>query len=227
MKLLLLMSLIILDLTLFRKIGLIINNRMGIKKYKRLVLTVPFNLFLYLIFIKVMGLSLSQAGLVIGDLVEGMLIFLKLGIPLILVFIIAIFSIPKENLRKITYGEDDFKWFLIYVALFVGIVEELFYRGFVQSTLTTIVEGKIFIFEYATILSSIIFVLAHIFNVFSKAESWQEFIATIPTRLVAGLILGYCFQESNSLIFPIIIHNLIDTSSALTLRFRKKKIVLQ
>ena len=225
MKLLLLFLFIILNLIIMRKIRLVISDKLGIKKYKKLVLSVPFSLLLSILFIKIMGLSLSQAGFSTGNLFEGLLISLKLGIPLILVFVFAILSIPKENLSKITYGEEDFKWFLMYVGFFVGPVEELFYRGFVQSTLTTIVQGKIIIFEYATILASIIFVLAHTVNVFSKAETWKEFVATIPTRLLAGLIFGYCFQESNSLIFPIIIHNLVDTSSAIILRLRKKRAV--
>src|SRR6056297_3132723 len=140
---------------------------------------------------------------------------------LLSLLIIKVIELPLDELK---YGNQSDIWTFIYVWVLVGPVEEILYRGFVQGTLSNLVEGNIFYISYATIIASLIFVLAHITNVYSNNESWESFLGMIPTRFIAALVLGFSFQISKSLIYPIIIHNLIDGFNLSVLTYRKQQL---
>jgi len=126
------------------------------------------------------------------------------------------------ELHKVRYGEKGSNWGFAYVWVFVGPVEELFYRGFVRGTISGLLDGKILFLSYATLISSFIFVIVHAFNVFRGDETWEAFLSTLPTRTLAALVLGYSFQVSDSIIYPILIHNVIDGLNFSVLLYRKR-----
>ena len=207
-----------------KKFSSLVSKTMKLKSFKKMTFMAPFDLLLSIILIKIIGLSFVQAGISLGDTTAGLKSFLMLGVPAIIINTLLVFTIPKEQLNETNYAEDGIKWTMIFVLIFVGPVEELFYRGFVQGTLATMINGQLFMFSYAAIIGSLIFTLVHINNVFKGDETLKAFLIMFPIRFLLGLILGYSFQVSESLIFPIIIHNLIDTCSMSAIYFRKKSI---
>lgn len=80
------------------------------------------------------------------------------------------------------------------VFIFVGISEELFYRGFIVTSLRTF-NSKPFVI----IISSIIFSLVHIFN--------NEFnLMSFLNIILIGVVFAYMFIELKSLWMPIGFH---------------------
>ncbi|WP_164731045.1 CPBP family intramembrane glutamic endopeptidase [Anoxybacter fermentans] len=222
MKLIFLIILLVLQWFIIKKISMLISTKLNIEDFKKKVLLVPINILITIILIKLIGLSFTEAGLILGNVYKGLKSIFVFGLPLALISGGLVFTIPSDDLKEITYGEGDIKWQFIYVWIFVGPVEELLYRGFVQGALNTIVNGHLFIFSYATIIASVIFVFVHILNVLYGNETWKAFLSMVPTRFIAALVLGYSFQISKSLIYPIIIHNLIDGINLSILYYRKQ-----
>ncbi len=216
----LLLSHIIIIKTLKNKI---LNKKFS-QVFKMKVIMAPISILLSLLIIKVIELPLDEAGLTLGNISAGFKSIMYIGLPLAIISSSLIFLAPKKELDELKYGNQSDIWTFIYVWVLVGPVEEILYRGFVQGTLSNLVEGKIFYISYATIIASLIFVLAHITNVYSNNESWESFLGMIPTRFIAALVLGFSFQISKSLIYPIIIHNLIDGFNLSVLTYRKQKL---
>ncbi len=71
------------------------------------------------------------------------------------------------------------------------VAEELFFRGLLQTFLATVVRNR----WYAIVLSSIVFGAVH----------FQQPSAT-PALAVLGLLMGYAYERTGSLIPPIAIH---------------------
>ncbi len=72
-----------------------------------------------------------------------------------------------SDLAKIPYTSfKKNKLLLFYMWVLVGPIEEIFYRGFVQGNLEKLIFGSIFTIRYSTLISMLIFILAHLNNVF-------------------------------------------------------------
>ena len=224
MQFIYLIALLLSHITVMRHIkNNIFKNRLD-NIFKIKVLMAPLSIIFSFILIQVLQLPLKEAGFTLGNTTAGLKSVFYIGLPLAIISSALVFTTPKEDLSEVKYGDQNDGWTFFYVWILVGPVEEILYRGFVQGTLSTLLEGKIFIFSYATILASIIFVLVHISNVYSNNETWRSFLSMIPTRFIAALILGYSFQVSKSLLYPIIIHNLIDGFNLSVLTYRKQKL---
>lgn len=89
----------------------------------------------------------------------------------------------------------DAIWFIGPVSLTAGICEELLYRGFLMQWL----DGLMPIWA-AMILSSIVFGLMH---------AYQGLAGVIRTAAI-GLLLAGFFVASGSLLWPIILHVILD-----------------
>lgn len=61
---------------------------------------------------------------------------------------------------------------------------------------------------YSTILASVIFILVHLGNVVTKDETMREYIFMLPFRAMSAFIFGITFQLTDSLLAPLISHNL-------------------
>jgi membrane protease YdiL (CAAX protease family) len=59
----------------------------------------------------------------------------------------------------------------------------------------------------------VVFSLYHYANVLSGVEKKEEFLGTLPVRLLVATLLGVSFYSTGSLIYGIIIHNMVDTFS--------------
>ena len=70
----------------------------------------------------------------------------------------------------------------------------------------------------------LIFILAHLNNVFGK-ENIKQFLNLLPGRVIMSFILSYTFQISGSLLYPIIIHNFTDGMTISYLIYLKQKFI--
>ena len=95
----------------------------------------------------------------------------------------------------------------------VGPSEDLFFIGFAQNILTPQL-GWIAIIVYL-----VLFVAFHYANVLSGVEKKEEFLGTLPVRLLASIVLALSFYFTKSLVYGFIIHNLTDTLSYLVLLY--------
>ncbi|MBO8161428.1 MAG: CPBP family intramembrane metalloprotease [Thermosipho sp. (in: Bacteria)] len=170
----------------------------------------PITILYSIVIAFLLKISLSNMGFRLGNYKKGIFYLFIFGIPLfLLAYILSKFS-TKDDIKNIQYLNLSSKWQKIYVWLLVGPTEEVFFRGLIQTYLHMNIEGYIFKVSYSVFITSIIFVLFHILNVKSKNESSRIFFQLLPTRFIISVILGYIFQETNSIIYPILIHNIMD-----------------
>ena len=224
MEYILVALLFIAHLAFIKGIGKILKS-IGISKiFKRLIISAPISISLSIILIYLSNISFSTAGFLIGDPLSGIFYILILGVPITLLLSLSFLKIPEDEVEKIiTIGGDNPKLQLFYTWVLVGPVEEFLYRGFLQANLSTIMSGQIFTIAYSTIIASLIFTSIHLVNVFSKEESINQFIKQFPVRFIVAMILGYTFQVTGSILYPIIIHNIFDGSNFSVLLYRRKK----
>lgn len=81
---------------------------------------------------------------------------------------------------------------MIYMLLFVGLGEELLFRGLLQRDL-----GKVFGVKGGLILASLVFAVMHL--------TWRS-LPELAFVFIAGLILGALYWKTKNLTLPIIVH---------------------
>jgi membrane protease YdiL (CAAX protease family) len=114
-----------------------------------------------------------------------------------------------------TVSPPEQRWFMwvLYQFLYVAVAEEVFFRGYIQSNvlrLTDTIKPPRFWAKQWTgiVLSAAIFAAAHI--------TIQGHITAALTFL-PGLILGWLFARTRSLVAPILFHGLANTCYCLML----------
>lgn len=224
MEYLLIGILFIAHLALLKGIGRILKDSGVSSVFQRLTISAPISIFLSLLLIYLTNISFSKAGFLIGNPLSGFFYILILGVPITVLLSLSFLKIPDDEVKNIiTIGGDNPKLQLFYTWILVGPVEEFFYRGFLQANLSTMIEGEIITIAYSTIIASLIFTSVHLVNVFAKEETVSQFIKQLPVRFIMAMILGYTFQITGSILYPIIIHNIFDGSNFSVLLYRKKK----
>lgn len=88
-------------------------------------------------------------------------------------------------------------WILLQVILFYPVIEEIIFRGFLQSWIAQRWTQTLFKISAANLITSGIFALLHLFE---HSALWA--LATF----IPSLIFGYSQERYNSLIAPIILH---------------------
>ena len=83
---------------------------------------------------------------------------------------------------------------MVYMLLFVGIGEELLFRGLIQRDLM-----GAFGWKWGLLGSSLIFAIMHL--------TWRS-IPELGFVFLAGLILGFLYWKTNSLVVPIVAHGI-------------------
>ncbi|OAA31519.1 hypothetical protein AT15_05450 [Kosmotoga arenicorallina S304] len=221
----LLVLFLILHVLIIRLFGKALERKTQLRGFALLLVLSPFSISLSLLFARISGLSFRELGISLGDFIPGMLFFI-LSVPMGLLSFFSILRAPAVWIMRIRYGNvDKSRPQLVYSWLVVGVVEELLYRGFFQGGLSKYIKTNFFTVELATVIASIVFVFIHIGNVLVKAESFRNFRKDFVPRLFASFILGYSFQISRSLLYPVLIHNLLDGLTMTGLIYRKKRIL--
>ena len=112
----------------------------------------------------------------------------------------------KPPLPPVLSQRQDWVYWLFYQFMYVSLSEEVFFRGYVQSNilrLTTPVMGKLPRLQQWTsiVISAACFTVAHIVT--------QGHIISVLIFL-PGLVLGWLFIRTRSLLVPILFHGLAN-----------------
>jgi membrane protease YdiL (CAAX protease family) len=183
------------------------------------VLTAPFVLALcagaaYLLHLTPaqIGLNLHQAGLGLSVAVPLALFF---GLPSAFSSVmatrhgVAVVNFPLGQSLANVVGP------IAYVAILVGPVEELPFRGIIQTlTMRALPQAWLlgpFAIGLGTVLAALIFALYHLRNVLNNAETIRQFLQLLPGRVIVSLAVSLLYQGTGSLLGPIVFHNLLDT----------------
>lgn len=102
-----------------------------------------------------------------------------------------ILPMPDFLLKDIFEGRDGFLQSIFDTAITVPVIEELLFRGLILSSFLKIYNEK-----KSIVASAFIFAMAHL-------NPWQFF-----TGFLAGLLLGWIFSKTRSLIPCIVVHSL-------------------
>ena len=105
-------------------------------------------------------------------------------------------------------GMMTFQW------IFVGIFEETITRGLVQTYLMNKLKGSIKIFKWdfhiGSVVTAIIFGLGHFGPHVFFGGSWLSLAPHLIFATLYGLCSSYIYQETKSLVGPILMHNVTD-----------------
>lgn len=98
---------------------------------------------------------------------------------------------------------------LVFQWVIVGLCEETMFRGLIQTYLMDSLQGNVRFFQHdlhiGTVISAIIWGLFHFINIL--VMPWNSTLLTVFLTTIAGLPMGYAYQETRSLFTTIIIHN--------------------
>ncbi len=123
-------------------------------------------------------------------LLKYSLIGLGIGIPLGMGEYFILHPIPVSSSFEVRYLFRD----MAYMLLFVGVAEELLFRGFIQRDM-----AEAFGWKWALFGASLIFAVVHL--------TWRS-IPELGFVFLAGLILGALYLKTRSLVAPIVAHGI-------------------
>ncbi|MCC5910019.1 MAG: CPBP family intramembrane metalloprotease [Clostridiaceae bacterium] len=92
--------------------------------------------------------------------------------------------------------------------LLSGPAEELLFRGFAITMLAVVIRGRIFNgkISIANLIAAVIFGLAHIVFLFNPFEIRYSLFQVVYA-IVLGLFYGDCYEKTNSVFYPMIMHS--------------------
>ena len=134
------------------------------------------------------GISLRDIGLHRDRMLEYVLIGILLGVPLGAVEYFIITPAAAFPTFEIKYFLRD----LVYMVAFVGLGEEVLFRGLVQRDMTNLLGWK-----WGLVGASLMFGVMHL--------TWRS-IPELGFTFFAGMLLGYLYYRTRSLTAPIIAH---------------------
>jgi uncharacterized protein len=139
------------------------------------------------------NISLRDIGFRTERLPRFILIGALVGIPLGATEYLVITPVAAFPTLEIKYVMRD----LAYMVLFVGIAEELLFRGLIQRDMTNLLGWK-----WGLVIASMMFGVMHL--------TWRS-IPELGFTSLAGLVLGYLYHRTQSLTAPIIAHGVGNT----------------
>jgi membrane protease YdiL (CAAX protease family) len=112
----------------------------------------------------------------------------------------------------------EWEWIVI-GCLIAPICEEFFFRGFIQTILMNKINGGKRIWKaqlsYGLIISAFIFGAFHLTHYFMWDCSPLEAGGDAGFAVLAGLLLGYLYQQTGSILIPSLMHSCLNGSSLL------------
>ena len=97
-------------------------------------------------------------------------------------------------------------------AVGIGIREECFFRGAIQSIVAKKYAHSVKGVWFAALVASSIFGIVHLFNIFTGFDPLVAFLQAISAT-ITGLFFAAVYLRSRSLWVPILVHALIDTAA--------------
>jgi membrane protease YdiL (CAAX protease family) len=114
-------------------------------------------------------------------------------------------DIPRPVTWANILGNLTFQWIV------VGLAEETMFRGLIQTYLMNNLEGYVKILGHdlhmGTVIGAILWGVFHFINILIMPLGPVVFTVALTT--LAGLAMGYAYQETGSLLTTIIVHNTI------------------
>ncbi|MDR1687583.1 MAG: CPBP family intramembrane metalloprotease [Clostridiales bacterium] len=114
-------------------------------------------------------------------------------------------------------GFDSIPWNFFYMLVIIAFIEELVFRGYIQTRLYGAIKSD----AAAVIVGSVLFMGMHIpFQLFNRNDgNLIDFFAAnsfwLLTTLVMHLLFNFLYRKYNSLISPTICHFLVNFGSTL------------
>lgn len=139
------------------------------------------------------GISLREIGFRRDKILKHILIGILLGIPLGTIEYFIISPAAAFPTFEIKYLLRD----LVYMVAFVGIGEEVLFRGLVQRDMTNLLGWK-----WGLLGASLMFGVMHL--------TWRS-IPELGFTFLGGILLGYLYYRTRSLTAPIIAHGVGNT----------------
>jgi len=134
--------------------------------------------------------SFSELGFKKEKWLRYLLVGIVIGIPIGVAEYFVLRPAPAFPAFEVKYLLRD----LAYMLGFVGIGEELLFRGLVQRDLMQALGWK-----GGLVLASLVFAVMHL--------TWRS-IPELVFVFVAGMLLGYVYYKTKSLVAPIVIHGI-------------------
>ncbi|CAJ1194721.1 CPBP family intramembrane glutamic endopeptidase [Companilactobacillus nantensis] len=111
----------------------------------------------------------------------------------------------------------DFKFQLsfIYIAVTVGLIEEVIFRGLVFYFIDYLhlkSNRKVISQVY---LSTVIFALAHVYNLVSTNQDITQTMIQVTYAFCLGSVFALCYAITKNIFFSVIAHGLADLLSAM------------
>lgn len=191
----------------FRRLGV---KRNGVQVFAKSVLLILFNTVVLAL------LGLFDWQMFSFEKLQTGYVVLAIGLGLALLVSVLSFLAVKAGFGRGYGALAETVWWdggltLLTFILLVGLAEDLFFIGFVQKALTPQLGwGAIIVYLF-------LFVGYHFANVISGVETKKEFLGALPVRLLVSVLLSISFYLTNSLVYGLIVHNLIDTLSYIAL----------
>ena len=167
------------------------------------------------------GFNLRAKDLKIKLSVEIGLIFFSIGL------ISNILSILTHHYKPFPFPLTfrNIVGMMLFSSIFVGIAEETGFRGLIQTYLMNRLSGSVKLFRWnfhiGCIIAAILFGLLHLVNLMRGSLLNGHVVPIVLMQVISGsifgLIAGYIYQETKSLAGPVVIHNLFDGLSMLSL----------
>jgi len=114
-------------------------------------------------------------------------------------------DIPQPVTLLSVVGNMTFQWIV------VGLSEETMFRGLIQTYLMNNLEGFVTILGHdlhiGTVITAILWGAFHFINILVMPLGSVVLVVILTT--IAGLAMGYAYQETRSLLTTIIVHNTI------------------
>ena len=114
-------------------------------------------------------------------------------------------DIPQPVTFRNVLGNLTFQWIV------VGLSEETMFRGLIQTHLMKNLSGYIRILGHdlhvGTVIGAVLWGLFHFINIL--VMPFGSVVLTVALTTAAGLLMGYAYQETGSLLTTIIVHNTI------------------
>lgn len=106
-----------------------------------------------------------------------------------------------------------FGWIFLSLLL-APICEEFFFRGFVQTHLMEKLKGGKellkFYLSHGLILTASIFGAAHLLDILLLNLSLANALINAIFALIFGILIGYIYQETRSILTPILMHSCLN-----------------
>ena len=117
-----------------------------------------------------------------------LLLGLVCGIPLGVIEYVVLHPAPAFPSFEVSYMLQQ----LVYMTLFVGLGEELLFRGLIQNDLVRLLGDN-----YGILMAGLLFGIMHL--------TWRS-VPELGFTFLAGLVFGYAYHRTRSLVLPIVMH---------------------